>query len=299
MKATMHDANFPKDSSGAVYHIGVKPGEVANRIVTCGDPIRLRRFATFLDPSPKPFELVSSRGYTTITGCYKGVPISLIAIGMGVAMVDFLVREVRAVVSGDLAIVRFGSCGSLSPELPVGSIGVPRNAMTISTNYAHFHGDESLPPYVFSPPISSDPKLHQVLVSTLDSAVASSTCKICPTELHASADCFYSSQGRIDPQFKDDNADFVPQLLDAAPEVKSLEMETAHLFHLASVARHAKISAAACHMIFADRVGQEFIDPLVVAELEPKVGRACLDAIISFPLSDEALHPEEGSVWEI
>lgn len=71
MKTTITDANFPKDSTGAVYHVGVKPGEVANRIVTCGDPARLRRFASFLDPSPKPFELVSSRGYTTITGRYK------------------------------------------------------------------------------------------------------------------------------------------------------------------------------------------------------------------------------------
>lgn len=71
MKATVTDANFPKDSTGAVYHIGVKPGEVANRIVTCGDHVRLRRFASFLDSSPKPFELVSSRGYTTITGRYK------------------------------------------------------------------------------------------------------------------------------------------------------------------------------------------------------------------------------------
>jgi len=71
MKATITDANFPKDSAGAVYHVGVKPGEVANRIVTCGDPVRLRRFASYLDPSPKPFELVSSRGYTTITGRYK------------------------------------------------------------------------------------------------------------------------------------------------------------------------------------------------------------------------------------
>jgi hypothetical protein len=40
-------------------------------------------------------------------------------------------------------------------------------------------------------------------------------------------------------------------------------------------------------MIFADRVGQNFIDPLVVTELEPKVGRACLDAIISFPIAVE------------
>lgn len=124
MKDKISNANFPMDAQGAVYHVGVKAGEVANRIVTCGDHIRLRRFAAFLDPSPRPFELVSARGFTTITGRYKGVPLSLIAIGMGVSSIDFMVREVRAVVSGDLAIIRFGSCGSLSSDLPVGSIGV-------------------------------------------------------------------------------------------------------------------------------------------------------------------------------
>lgn len=92
--------------------------------MTVGDPARLRRFAPLLDAEPKPFEHASARGYLTLTGRYKGVPITLIAIGMGVAMVDFMVREVRAVVDGDLAIVRFGSCGSLDPSLEVGAIGV-------------------------------------------------------------------------------------------------------------------------------------------------------------------------------
>lgn len=67
--------------------------------------------------------------------------------------------------------------------------------MTISTNYAHFHGADSQPPYVFSPPISSDAELHRVLVSALNTAVASPSCKICPTELHASADCFCKIRG--------------------------------------------------------------------------------------------------------
>lgn len=49
-------------------------------------------------------------------------------------------------------------------------------------------------------------------------------------------------------------------------------------------------------MIFADRVGQNFIDPLVVAELEPKVGRACLDAIISFPIL-EGVSASFSSRW--
>lgn len=43
----------------------------------------MRRFAAFLDREPKPFECLSARGYLTVTGRYEGVPVSLIAIGMG------------------------------------------------------------------------------------------------------------------------------------------------------------------------------------------------------------------------
>lgn len=69
-------------------------GEVANRIVTAGDPARVRRFAAFLDESPKPFELVSARGFVTITGRYKGVPVSLCAIGMGEYPCSYLREEI-------------------------------------------------------------------------------------------------------------------------------------------------------------------------------------------------------------
>lgn len=79
----MSNANCPMDASGATYHLGLKSGEVANRIVTCGDVARLRRFAQLLDPKPTPFELVSARGFTTVTGRYHDVPVSIIAIGMG------------------------------------------------------------------------------------------------------------------------------------------------------------------------------------------------------------------------
>ncbi|GAA5945090.1 hypothetical protein JCM3775_000906 [Rhodotorula graminis] len=290
------NANFVPD--GRVYHVSVKSGQVANRIVTVGDPARLHRFKRFLDKEPKPFEHASARGYTTVTGRYKGVPVTLIAIGMGVAMVDFFVREVRAVVDGDLAIIRFGSCGSLDPSLPVGSIGIPKQALQISTNYAHWHGEsdkEAEPPYLFSPPIPADADLQAALVSSLSGSVASSTCKVRSLELHASADCFYSSQGRIDRNFQDDNETLIDDLVKANPDCASLEMESAHLLHLSHLSPN--IRAAACHMVFADRTGGAFIDPAVVEELEPKVGRACLDALVGWDVERE--HPERGAVWEM
>ncbi|BGP72215.1 hypothetical protein NBRC10513v2_005611 [Rhodotorula toruloides] len=142
------------DEQGHVHHVGVRAGQVSNLILTVGDPSRLHRIASLLDADPKPFENTSSRGFTVVTGRFRGVEVSLVAIGMGVAMVDFFVREIRAVVSGDITIIRFGSCGSLDPTLRVGSIGVPERAVQISTNYAHWHAKkgEEVPGYLVSPP---------------------------------------------------------------------------------------------------------------------------------------------------
>lgn len=92
------------DADKRTYHLSTAAGQVANRILTVGDPARLRRLTSFLDPPL--FEKVSHRGFTTVTGRYKGVPVSLVAIGMGAPMIDFLVRESRAVIEGDMVIIR-------------------------------------------------------------------------------------------------------------------------------------------------------------------------------------------------
>jgi hypothetical protein len=102
-------------------------------------------------------------------------------------------------------------------------------------------------------------------------------------------------------------------------------METGHLLHLASIVSPTlPIRAAAVHAVFAGRAkegGQgDFIDPKRVASLEPRVGRACLDALVAFNIPEDVsiasgfrknwatltrisripqkLHPEVGSVWE-
>jgi uridine phosphorylase len=122
--------DFPRTADQRVYHLGIRAGEVANRIVsyqcgvpanlkqdisiytsylsqiTVGSPSRADRIANFLDASPKPFRLTTERGFMTITGRYRGVPISVISIGMGSSMADFFVREVRECLSGDMVVVR-------------------------------------------------------------------------------------------------------------------------------------------------------------------------------------------------
>lgn len=103
----LSDANFPKDAEGRVYHLGVKRGEVANRILSVGDPRRAQLIANMLDHPEKNFVRRSNRGFQIFTGTKNGVPVSVIATGMGLAMMDFVVRESRAIVDGPMLMIRY------------------------------------------------------------------------------------------------------------------------------------------------------------------------------------------------
>jgi uridine phosphorylase len=121
--------DFPRTADGRVYHLGLKAGEVANRLVcfrvshrtwvthleanyrpygqiTVGTPSRAEAIAAHFDAAPSTFRLMSERGFLTLTGRYHGVPVSVVAIGMGYPNVDFFIREVRESVSGDMIVIR-------------------------------------------------------------------------------------------------------------------------------------------------------------------------------------------------
>lgn len=129
---------------------------MANRVIIVGDKSRASIVASFFDEPSKTFVFESSRGFTTHTGRYKGVPVTVTSIGMvrltylfliaalltirqGTSMVDFMVREARAIVSGPLVIIRLGTCGTPKPEVPVGSIAVARDTIMCYQNFSGFY----------------------------------------------------------------------------------------------------------------------------------------------------------------
>lgn len=130
-----------------------------------GSPSRALIIAEHLDKAPAPFKLTSERGFTTITGRYKGIPISIVSTGMGFPNTDFFVREVRECLSGDMLVVRsvissplsitldmfnlsLGSCGALV-DIPPGSLVVPKACVGINRNwdYDFINGDPTQQPY--------------------------------------------------------------------------------------------------------------------------------------------------------
>ncbi|KAF8996143.1 nucleoside phosphorylase domain-containing protein [Cyathus striatus] len=341
MKDTLTDANFPRTADLRVYHLALRTGEVANRIITVGAPSRANAIAKYLDASPKPFVLTSERGFMTITGRYKQIPISIVSIGMGSPNLDFFVREVRECLSGDMVVVRLGSCGALI-DIPVGSVVVPRACIAISRNVDFdFVNPESStePSYHISKQVSADMNLHDAIYEALEATKPKdSSVPILPGVVNASADSFYSSQGR-QTLFPDHNEHLLAELRSSTEDLTTLEMETFHLYHLAhcwggratsrkstpppptttpvspsisqshpttqevpaakASSSNSVIRAAAAQMVFASRTSQDFISPQQVAETEDWTGKAVLEALAGFEILIERLHDERGSVWEL
>ncbi len=217
--------------------------------------MRAHRIAKSFDGGAPLFTFNSQRNFLTLTGTFRGVPISIVAIGMGFSVVDFFVRECRAVVEGEMIIVRLGSCGSMQPEYGIGTVVVPKASFGIMRNYDYFHHDTTpderrsgaLEPYLITKPLDADTEVHDALLAALE-ADRPPTKRSCLEEsrrwrwgntVNASADSFYGSQGRIDGAFLDANANLIDVIRERRPGVATLEMETFVLNHLAAAANDA------------------------------------------------------------
>jgi len=97
-------------------------------------------------------------------------------------------------------------------------------AATVTTNYDYYIEPRAseAKPFIVSRAIPADPALHDTLLTTLTTAVG--PLGVRDVELHASADCFYSSQGRIDQNFADDNETLIADLQAQHPSLLTLEV---------------------------------------------------------------------------
>ncbi|WP_440059594.1 purine-nucleoside phosphorylase [Thermogladius sp. 4427co] len=104
-------------------HILAKPGEIAERVVTVGDPKRASLLKDLLEEARLVNE---NRGFYVYTGLYRNVPITVAVHGVGSGSAHIVFEELYML--GAKAIVRFGTTGALVEELDVGDIILARDA---------------------------------------------------------------------------------------------------------------------------------------------------------------------------
>jgi purine-nucleoside phosphorylase len=197
-------------------HIGAEPGQIADRVLLPGDPLRAQWIAeTYLD-DPVCYSTV--RNMLGYTGEFQGTRVSVQGTGMGQPSISIYAHELMAEYDVQ-TLVRVGSCGALRPEVKVRDLVVALSTSTDSGMNRHrFEGID------YSP--TADFDLLSLLVEE---------CRRTDADVHvgqvASWDVFYSDR---------------PDLRDRLTEygVLAIEMEAAALYTLA--AKHGRRAAAVC-----------------------------------------------------
>lgn len=118
------------EPNGAIYHLGLKPEQLADKVILVGDPNRVPKVAAFFDTQECD---VSAREFRTITGTCKGKRVTVVGTGIGCDNIDIVVNELDALANIDfetrlekeqlrsLEMVRIGTCGGLQENTPVGT----------------------------------------------------------------------------------------------------------------------------------------------------------------------------------
>jgi uridine phosphorylase len=118
------------NEDGSVFHLHLKPEQLADKVILVGDPGRVALVASHFDN--KECE-VANREFHAITGTYKGKRITALSTGIGCDNIDIVVNELDALVNIDfrtrttkeelrqLTLVRIGTCGGLQPYTPTGT----------------------------------------------------------------------------------------------------------------------------------------------------------------------------------
>lgn len=124
-------------------HIGAREGEIAEKVIMAGDPLRAKFMADNFLENPVQFNNV--RGMLGFTGEYKGKRVSVMGHGMGIPSIGIYTYELFNFY-GVKRIIRTGSAGAYHPDLRLGDIVVGIGACTDS-NYGAQYGL----PGIFSP----------------------------------------------------------------------------------------------------------------------------------------------------
>ncbi|PVW15609.1 nucleoside phosphorylase [Marixanthomonas spongiae] len=255
---------------GSIYHLNLKPEDLAQTVITVGDPGRVERISKHFDALEVD---VHKREFKTHTGTYKGKRISVISTGIGTDNIDIVINELDALANIDfdtrtlkenhtqLTIVRVGTSGAIQSNIPIDSLLVSETAVGFD-NLLHFYNNTGFLDAAFSEaliahtqwsPKNSAPYVVHADENLLQLFSASDFIK----GTTATNVGFYGPQGRVlrlplqDGRLNDKLASFTFQ----KKRITNMEMETSAIYGMSRLLGHKAISLNA---IVANRVNGTF-----------------------------------------
>ena len=255
---------------GRIYHLGLKPEEIGDYIITVGDPKRVERVSRHFDS----IELRNQkREFITHTGSLGKKRISVIGTGIGPDNIDIMLNEADALANIDfntrtikkdlksLFIIRMGTSGALRADVPIDSIVVSSHGLGIDGLMNFYNYDrndfqsafehsfynkipelyEFCKPYIFE----GSPLLLEKLGKSLISGIT------------LTAGGFYGPQGR-QLRIKQKMRKLIDRIAGFefnGLKITNFEMETSAIYGIASLLNHHALSANA---IIANRATKQY-----------------------------------------
>lgn len=118
------------NGDGSVFHLHIKPEQLADKVILVGDPGRVELFRPRFSSIESE---TASREFVSITGIAHGERFTVLSTGIGTDNIDIVMTELDALANVDfatrearenhrrLSILRLGTCGAVQPDIPVGS----------------------------------------------------------------------------------------------------------------------------------------------------------------------------------
>ncbi|TRX70749.1 nucleoside phosphorylase [Carboxylicivirga sp. M1479] len=252
---------------GSVFHLHLKPGDVAKDIILVGDPGRVELISSFFDT----IELKkSNREFVSCTGTYNNKRITVVATGIGTDNIDIVVNELDALVNIDfdkrtvkqnhtqLNFVRIGTSGALQQDLPVDSWLLSEKAIGFDgllNFYANRNKVVDLPfEQAFTKDLNWNPLLTApYVVNAADNLLSKLEGNNVVRGVTISAPGFYGPQGRelrlkiADRAINDKISDFRYE----SHRITNYEMECSAIYGLSALLGH---QAATVCVIIANRL---------------------------------------------
>jgi len=244
------------NKDGSVYHLHLLPEDLADTVITVGDPDRVPRVSRYFDT----IELKKSkREFVTHTGTIGGKRITVMSSGISTDNIDIVLNELDALVNIDLKarlpktqlrklnIIRIGTSGTIQADIPVDSLLVSKAAFGLDT-LMHYYKRENtaLEQQLLDALKSALPKDGGFVpyIASADPGLISKLGHDTLQGITFTAPGFYAPQGR-EVRAHTAHPEFMTALQQFnlnGQRITNLEMETAGIYGLSSVLGHRAIS---------------------------------------------------------
>ena len=257
------------NEDGSIFHLHLRPEQIADVVMLVGDPARVDMIASYFDDIECN---IASREFKTITGSYKGRRMTALSTGIGTDNIDIVVTELDALANIDFAtrqvkdefkqltLLRLGTSGALQEDIEVGERVFARTSVGFDGLLNFYEGRNDVCDLAiekaFTEHTSWNPQLTAPYFIDADESLFELFRDVTREGITIAAPGFYAPQGRwvrLKPQDVELNAK-IESFRFGERRITNFEMEGSALAGLAALMDHR---AATICTIIAQRVAKD------------------------------------------